>query len=78
MTNIPPTVDEVMQNNDPLWLREQADLVEAQAHALAEIIRGRADEIELRKRLVEVMVEKTRLEKVQGSNEIKMRRLNEQ
>ena len=42
MASVPPTANEVMQSNDPEWLRQQADLVEAEAHAIAEELRKRA------------------------------------
>ena len=77
MNDLPPTVDEVMQNNSPEWLRQQADLVEKQAHEIAEQLRTRADSIENRVRQVKLSRELINTNKARAANEIRLKNLRE-
>jgi hypothetical protein len=77
MMNTPPTADEVMQSNDPAWLRKLADDIEAQAHALAEMCRTRADTIEFRLRMGELSSASMNVNKALGASERRMKELRE-
>jgi hypothetical protein len=78
MTALPPTTDEVMQNNDPEWFRDQADKLEVAAHEMAEELRKRADSIEFRLRQVQLSKDKANIVKAMGASEIRLKQLREQ
>lgn len=71
----PPTDKEVIQSNDPVWLRDQADRLEVYTHKIAEKLRDRADMVEANLRIFELTKDKDRIGRALGANEIKLKKM---
>jgi transposase len=63
---LPPSETEARQNNDPAWLRNQANLIKQQAQGLADALEKRAELLEVNHRMGELRQESLKIKRALG------------